>query len=219
MFFKRIQKEQSDLSRSEGLQAFLSFLTHPSAGSSHRPQCCMGPQLLLCSPEAQEKLQGCSPESLRVSSSPAPTAAPTSSSWTQGPMRNVVVMSLDGTDELTGLCLHPSHSPGATHTAGEETDKASQIPLEQLFGLIPIDLRAPRLAVCLSGCSKAFLALRPVTVRKAHTNGVTAFHWKRTVSCLCSAHIWSIFWQELHLYYSFTTHSQYSCKGVSCSLK
>lgn len=159
---------QSDLLRSKGLQAFLSFLTHPSAGSSHRPQCCMGPQLL-CSPEAREKLQGCSPKSLGVSSPPTPTAAPTSSSWTQGPMRNVAVMSLDGTDELTGLCLHHSHSPGATHTAGEETDKASQIPLKHLFGLIPIDLGVPRLAACLSGCSKAFLALRLVTVRKEST--------------------------------------------------
>lgn len=102
MFFKRIQKEQSDLLRSKGLQAFLSFLTHPSAGSSHRPQCCMGPQLLLCSPEAREKLQGCSPESLGVSSPPAPTAAPTSSSWTQGPMRNVVVM-LSWTGQMSSL--------------------------------------------------------------------------------------------------------------------
>lgn len=113
---------QTDLLRSKGLQTFLSFL-------SHMLQCWQPPRSLMLHGATASSQHPCSQGKAAVlcsAQSPVVSSPPTLHSSPQvfqlgsvAQHEDVLITSLDLTDDLMlGLCLYPSHSPGATCTIG-----------------------------------------------------------------------------------------------------
>jgi len=151
MSFERIIT-QLDLLKPKGLLTFLSFLTSHSAGSSHSPQCCMGPQLLpsTLKPRKSHESRGC----------PTPTLPPIGLSGPRG------VSLLWASRWLhPRLRLHPSHSQAAVCCWKRWEQGITDTPCTACWPLALQSRVSPRLAAHLSDCSKASLSLRPVIFR------------------------------------------------------